>query len=232
MLCYPRGAPGSVVAPPPPRQSKYADEAAWAHYQATITSLYRDQDKTLAEVMKIMEANHGFFATLKMFKIRIKKWKLDKKHKAPEVREMLRLKAEREAVGKESEFFVRGRKVDWGDVERYMRRSRIPFDSAEAAGAVNELHQRDIICRTPSPLPMARSLQAPDELQRAHETLLIMRGYVDGSIESGQWFLKRTHLHVKPGGFEGFTRIMYWLLLFTDVIVPMQVNDYKGGLQI
>lgn len=41
----------------------WAAKQDWARYQALIKQLYRDERKSLAEVMRIMENQHGFRAT-------------------------------------------------------------------------------------------------------------------------------------------------------------------------
>lgn len=57
-----------------------------------------------------------------MLQRQIAKWGLDKKHKAPEMRAILRIARQRKAAGKESVFRVRGRRVDIEEVYRYFRR--------------------------------------------------------------------------------------------------------------
>lgn len=48
-----------------------------------------------------------------MYRTRIRKWGIDKNNKAAEVAYMLKLKKQRDAQGKTSNFFIRGRPVDW-----------------------------------------------------------------------------------------------------------------------
>jgi hypothetical protein len=50
---------------------------------------------------------------VKMYRTRIRKWGIDKNNKAAEVAYMLRLKKQRDVVGKKSCFFIRNRPVDW-----------------------------------------------------------------------------------------------------------------------
>ncbi|KAH0544246.1 hypothetical protein GP486_008527 [Trichoglossum hirsutum] len=173
-------------------QQTYATETDWELHREKITELYSEQDKPLGEVMEIMQRDHLFRATPKMFKTRIKKWGLDKKHKAPEVLEMVRLKRQRDAVGKKSKFFIRNRPVNWEDVERYLKRSRnllTKFDSGflEIGG-----HATGVVCRTPSPDPsivltLPGIIEASDELRTADEVVRIMRDYFRGAIEGGIW---------------------------------------------
>ncbi len=48
-----------------------------------------------------------------MYRTRIRKWGIDKNNKATEVAHMLRLKKQRDVLGKKSSFFIRNRPVDW-----------------------------------------------------------------------------------------------------------------------
>jgi len=42
---------------------KYAEPSDWSAYQATITRLYIDENKTLKEVIRIMQEDFQFRAT-------------------------------------------------------------------------------------------------------------------------------------------------------------------------
>jgi hypothetical protein len=44
-------------------QRKWASEADWNRLKDTVIRLYWTEDKTLNEVMKTMERDHGFYAT-------------------------------------------------------------------------------------------------------------------------------------------------------------------------
>jgi hypothetical protein len=48
-----------------------------------------------------------------MYRSRVRKWGIDKNHKATEVAYMLKLKKERDMMGKKSCFLIRNRPVDW-----------------------------------------------------------------------------------------------------------------------
>src|SRR5262249_43483568 len=100
-----------------------------------------------------LEAAGSRKSSTKMFKTRIRRWGLDKKHKAPEVLEMLRLKRERDAAGKESTFFVRGRRINWDDIELYVKRSRVLQAKIDSGFLEIGGHIPGVVCRTPSPDP-------------------------------------------------------------------------------
>jgi hypothetical protein len=65
-----------------------------------------------------------------MYKARITKWGLDKKTKEAEAWAMLRIKMQRNAVGKDSNFRVRGKPVTIEDVLRYFKRKGIVHPNA------------------------------------------------------------------------------------------------------
>ncbi len=48
-----------------------------------------------------------------MYRTRIRKWGIDKNNKATEVAHLLRLKKQRDVLGKKSHFLIRNRPVDW-----------------------------------------------------------------------------------------------------------------------
>ena len=57
-----------------------------------------------------------------MYQRKIALWGLEKKHKAPEMRAILRLARQREAAGQSSVFRIRGRRIDIEDMHRYFKR--------------------------------------------------------------------------------------------------------------
>ncbi|KAH6976414.1 hypothetical protein BKA56DRAFT_488235, partial [Ilyonectria sp. MPI-CAGE-AT-0026] len=91
----------------------YTDED-WAGLRRHITRLYYDEAKPLAEVIETMQRRYCFSAT----SYRLQKWGLDKKLREKEVVQMFLLKQQRDAAGKQSAFLVRGRPVDWEQVQR------------------------------------------------------------------------------------------------------------------
>ncbi|RMZ85368.1 hypothetical protein DV737_g807, partial [Chaetothyriales sp. CBS 132003] len=57
-------------------------EAEWEQLKPIFTNLYMDQNLPLPKVMKIMEEEHGFKASTKMYKNKVKDWGLSKYLKA------------------------------------------------------------------------------------------------------------------------------------------------------
>ncbi|KAK3943983.1 Clr5 domain-containing protein [Diplogelasinospora grovesii] len=120
-----RGLPTNTSAKTPGQNSSvrsYALQSDWDVHRQTIERLYRDERRTLSVVMAVMETEHNFIATAKMYKLQIKKWKLEKNYKEHEVLKMVRLMRKPEAIGKASCFVIRNRVIDWNDVLRYLSR--------------------------------------------------------------------------------------------------------------
>jgi hypothetical protein len=74
-----------------------------------------------------------------MYKTHITKWELDKRNKEHEVMAIVRKKCQRDAVGKSSEFHIRGRLVSIEDVHRYLKRKGMSVEDAIARRAASPL---------------------------------------------------------------------------------------------
>ena len=103
--------------------------------------------------------------SLKMYKDRIKKWRLDKKNKESEMLAILRKNAERAAVRKSSLFQVRGQPVDMEQVHHYFKRKNAIRDPE----AYNAPTPSDVSCRTPSPGPKPSSLEHRPQIATARD---------------------------------------------------------------
>ncbi|KAI1650317.1 uncharacterized protein F4817DRAFT_368465 [Daldinia loculata] len=93
----------------------------WERYKEEIHELYIEENKSLNELMEIMQAK-GFGATPRMYKAKFSQWGFVKNNKKRDVAMMLRLQRERGAVGKPTAFRRHGRSVD---IETYMKRKGI-----------------------------------------------------------------------------------------------------------
>ncbi|KAF3062415.1 hypothetical protein GL218_03835 [Daldinia childiae] len=93
----------------------------WERYKEEIHELYIEENKSLNELMDIMQAK-GFGATPRMYKAKFAQWGFVKNNKKKDVAMMLRLQRERGAVGKPTAFRRHGRSVD---IETYMKRKGI-----------------------------------------------------------------------------------------------------------
>ncbi|TGJ81127.1 hypothetical protein E0Z10_g7634 [Xylaria hypoxylon] len=59
----------------------WAQEEDWVKHRTTITELYMKQRRKLEDVKRTMAEEYGFYATLRMYKTRFKKWGLAKNKK-------------------------------------------------------------------------------------------------------------------------------------------------------
>lgn len=133
----------------------------WEVHRPMIKRLYLDEDKTLPQVMEIMKRDYDFKASVRMYKRRLGLWKIDGKNlKKPDVKQIARQKVERDAVGKPSRFFIKGREVDNDNVQRYLKKRG--FSSLEefdrAASPVTQ--SNDVRCSTPAHSPMSPVLDS------------------------------------------------------------------------
>ncbi|KAK8130778.1 hypothetical protein PG999_003158 [Apiospora kogelbergensis] len=192
------------------------DDVPWARPEefeakkGIITHLYdlSGRNLTLKETMRIMEENHGFYGTAKMYKSRISKWKLRKNLKPAEVIELVRQYKEREAAGKSTHVYFRGEKMDQRRVREYLR---LVHGMSAGPGGGSSSDKRikieGITCRTPSPPPSAaddattmpippmRARAAPDDDSAAAAARgqpeprrsQAFRGMVAYGFESGFW---------------------------------------------
>ncbi|KAK3948107.1 hypothetical protein QBC32DRAFT_382115 [Pseudoneurospora amorphoporcata] len=133
--------------------SGWAGGDEWEDHRGRIQELYQGQNLSLKEVMRIMEERHGFRATQRMYKTRIKAWGLDKNFKESEVVELFRLRRERERLGKPTTYKIRGREIDWDRVNSYVKRKGLDIARLlEADRHKRPAVSREITCRTPSPI--------------------------------------------------------------------------------
>lgn len=153
------------------RRGQY-DPQVWEDHKDVIRHLYLEQGRPLREVMDTMARVHGFRATEKMFKIRLKGWGFSKNNTRRDVAQMLRARFAREAVGKRSEFVRNGRTVD---IDDYLRRKGLTeYDVVDLDGSspAEEDHMRAVRCRTP---PDPGYLALPERLRYQEGYVLALR---------------------------------------------------------
>ncbi|KAM0237301.1 hypothetical protein ACHAPO_004648 [Fusarium lateritium] len=176
-LSLPRCAPGRRIP-----------SSEWEKKRPIITKLYQEEKRPLKEVMEVLEREHGFTATVKMYKSRIWKWGLDKKLKSDEVLAILILRTEREAQGKTSEFTIRGQPVDLDNINRYVRRNP-QLVTRFRAGVVPSIQTTlEVQCHTPSPshnspLPPP----PPEEIFCIEQVVDLFKSYFNTSFAQGAW---------------------------------------------
>jgi Tetratricopeptide repeat len=120
-----------------------------------------------------------------MYKSHITKWKLDKKNKKHEIMALVRKKTQRDAVGKGTAFYIRGRPADLEDAFRYLKRRKISINDAINQSATTP---PDLRCYTPEAVPSPPT--SPMALEAPERVLINIRNYVDGNFDARTWILK------------------------------------------
>ncbi len=130
---------------------RYSTEQ-WEKHRALITRLYSKENKRLIDVCDTLINEHGFHATTRSLKHRIRVWHLDKKQKDHEMRAIVKTYLRRKSEGKQSVFRIRGRSIDHGEIVRYFRRKGIyNLDSLSSELANAPSTPPEITCHTPDP---------------------------------------------------------------------------------
>ncbi|KAF1996453.1 hypothetical protein P154DRAFT_566051 [Amniculicola lignicola CBS 123094] len=136
----------------------------WTKHRALIEKLYIDSQWKLDEVRRFMEKEHGHLGSTKQYKTHFKAWNIRKNVKKEEALFVMSKKNTRDAIGRKSEFRLRGKPVSVDNVVRYLQRKGIP-DPRTAATIERVRTPPSFSVRTPSPSPPAspshRSPSAP-----------------------------------------------------------------------
>ncbi|KXH50496.1 hypothetical protein CSAL01_08308 [Colletotrichum salicis] len=160
-----------------------------------------------------MENQYHFNATTKMYKSRLKTWKLDKKLKEAEVVVMLRQKQNRDAAGKCSQFFVRGQEVNWERVKQYLKH-RPDLKDTSSIDIVRYLDTHmEIMCSTPSPTlsknEIPRRIEPHSDLRLLEDSNRIIHSYLGGAFETGLVVIDGRILY-GPNGKPARQRVRKW----------------------
>ncbi|KKY17970.1 hypothetical protein UCRPC4_g05172 [Phaeomoniella chlamydospora] len=125
----------------------------WLRVQPHIRQLYVVDQRPLKDVSRILEEQHNFFATQRMYKSRIQAWKFDKKFKEDEWRQIIAMwKRRRDVEGKESIFKIRGRTINAAKIRKFLKRKKV--DEGDFLSSTTESEPlSDIQCFTPTHSP-------------------------------------------------------------------------------
>ncbi|KAI5919621.1 hypothetical protein F4810DRAFT_703413 [Camillea tinctor] len=162
--------------------------------------MYRDENKTLKETMRIMQESYNFFATVRMYKARFQQWGIEKKIKAEDAVEIFRQQTARAKAGKPmSVAYVRGRKINPDRLQRYRYRAAAVVSeqilrverSSSSEDTSPEPISNHVICRTPSPEPSASPsisprLEDPIELKVPQECMRILGSYLSSYFKQAE----------------------------------------------
>lgn len=149
------------------KRGHYASDV-WEAHKATIKKLYIDDGKPLRELIRVMEKEHDFPATQRMYKARFKQWGFVKNNTEKVVSQILRTKFERDAAGKLSQFTRNGKDVN---LQNYLQRKGMTEYDLVDFSKVPDAALAHVRCRTP-PLDIPEDLRLPDRL-RFQDTLVM-----------------------------------------------------------
>ncbi|KAK7749591.1 hypothetical protein SLS53_000167 [Cytospora paraplurivora] len=149
------------------KRGHYATDV-WEGHKETIKKLYIDEGKPLRELIRVMEEEHGFPATQRMYKARFKQWGFVKNNTEKVVSQILRAKFERDAAGKLSQFTRNGKDVN---LQNYLQRKGMTEYDLVDFSKIPDAALVHVRCRTP-PLDIPEDLRLPDRL-RFQDTLVM-----------------------------------------------------------
>ncbi|KAI4247328.1 MAG: hypothetical protein L6R42_009673, partial [Xanthoria sp. 1 TBL-2021] len=95
----------------------------WDLYRKKIQTIYRKEG--LKELRLAMTRDQGFTASDRMYKTRIRNWKIGKNIKAEEMRAIIRKQAQRAITGKPSAFRLRDVEVPEHKIDRFRKTARL-----------------------------------------------------------------------------------------------------------
>ncbi|POS78908.1 hypothetical protein DHEL01_v202702 [Diaporthe helianthi] len=158
-----RGSPGDASGGP--------SVSDWSRHRETIKRLYIDERRKLREVMEIMATDHGFVASPKMYKVRIKRWGYSKNIRTADddVRSLMHsVNQTRRPV-----VLATGRVVDSRRLALHLRR------------------KKDIVVHA-APPPQPPSIRPPDIFYISEAVLTHTRGYMYGQTIDVEFVSGRT----------------------------------------
>ncbi|KAH9909903.1 hypothetical protein F4778DRAFT_713321 [Xylariomycetidae sp. FL2044] len=214
------------------QSSKYVIVEDWTKWQPTILHLYLDEGKTIEEVREHMAQTHEFFATIPMYKKKLAEWKAFKNLRASEVVQVLRLKRDRDAAGKASIFFIRGKQVDPGSLKSYISRNSSVLAQVGSSQSPDPEALGDVVAKSPQRVSsspergssLTSLLKLPEMTKsnpnlasrddhNSHEKHILegLRAYTDQCFDTGLWQWTQDYCW-NTKGHQGPTELLNALL--------------------
>lgn len=165
-----------------------------------------------------------------MYKDHFRKWGLVKNISGQEATTILRLKTQREATGKNSEFYRCGRKIDFGRVQKHLKRKKAILASTGLANdnmPANVLHEPDrkITAFTPPPSPI---LHGPDTVEILDEVLRRVRDYLSANFSNGTWAVSNSGQVINVRHPDGLNTMNAALAHFRNGVGNFLVGNQHG----
>ncbi|KAH8881414.1 hypothetical protein GQ53DRAFT_513975 [Thozetella sp. PMI_491] len=212
-----------------PTKKKWASHADWGVYKQTIINLYAE--KELEEVMEIMEKDHNFYSTRKIYKTKIKEWDVGKRLNDDDMLVILHLRAQREAASKQSEFWLMGKRVNEQNIRRYLKRKPQILTKFQRGHRAPPALGR-VTCVTPPPPPdSVRRLPGP--LLEGEILFADCRDFWRSSFDSGQWILDPNGVCMgQRAGRWGTDKAENMLSKFYAAADLLSRSDFSGALKV
>ncbi|KAE8443786.1 hypothetical protein EG329_001380 [Mollisiaceae sp. DMI_Dod_QoI] len=151
----------------------------WEAQKINVERLYISEDRTLKEVIQILDHEFGFVASEKQLKSRLPRWGFDTKNmKRETMLALARAKAKRKLDDKESSFRVHKKPIDDHNIERFLTRYDISEeDLLEMASPINAPSPAFSVftprsVRSPTPGPDFQALSLGNSPRRSHNEVL------------------------------------------------------------
>ncbi|KAK5051339.1 hypothetical protein LTR84_002991 [Exophiala bonariae] len=202
-------------------QAAYARNNGWETHRERITELYCKNGMPLKKVMHSMKEDYSFVANERMYKTRIKRWRLKKNIRADEVAKTVHSGLAPRPNGKASLPMVQYRHMTWSDVEKELKRNPNIVAKLDSGCILQIAHIDGDIVQTP-PIPLTRvwpaispaiSLDGAAEARIPDEILRLTRDYCIGAVESGTWRQRPSgqgNYESSRGGVTAYKRLQHW----------------------
>ncbi|KUI56462.1 hypothetical protein VP1G_03775 [Cytospora mali] len=174
----------------------------WSKHMSAIKRLYIDEDRPLKEVMEVMQKEHNFVATARMYKIRLKKWGYTKNVsvRSEEIEPLLRLlndagsQGNAEAPSSEVKLAT-GRVVGLDRLAAHLKRKtqRLSATDTRRPSQLSVAHYR----HGGSPSPKSLAINSPDIFRISELVFADVHAYVCGRImDPGEMSVSNTNTAV------------------------------------
>ena len=176
----PRGSDKGAKETSPLPSTPQISAASWERYRPAIQKLYVEDDLSLKGTSEYMVEHHGFHATERQYKRKIKDWQLDKNIKDHEMQAILAISQRRLVDRKNSVFYVRGKKVEQKKIDRFAHRKRKTnalFGGIYPIDAKFYRLPTGVECRTPPSEEQTAEEAVRDTLVVVDESLIELREF-------------------------------------------------------
>ncbi|KAK8064675.1 hypothetical protein PG994_007313 [Apiospora phragmitis] len=192
----------------------------WAQHREVISRLYWEEDKTLKQVVDYMRTHHGFVASERMYKLRLKNWGLIKNLKAEEADRLLDNVYSGTAIAAPT---IRGRAIGSKHFKGRLNRaakaaksiSQSPPSSTETDADSTSL---ELVFAHGSTSPITDIIDAPAIFSSPETCLRVVWQFSHMQFSNGQWDLSG-----KAYDFQADQTCMCWVN--TNTAAEMLMKD-------